>query len=129
MPFIRIDLHEGKLAEELSVISRSIHQAMVETIDVPEDDYFQVITPHAPGELLYDRHYMNIDRSEEQIFIQITMKEGRTLRKKRALFARIADLLQANAGVRPQDVMVILTENKQGNWSFGHGIAQLAAEE
>lgn len=129
MPFIRIDLHEGKLAEELSVISRSIHQAMVETIDVPEDDYFQVITPHAPGELLYDRHYMNIDRSEEQIFIQITMKEGRTLRKKRALFARIADLLQANAGVRPQDVMVILTENKQENWSFGLGIAQLAAEE
>ncbi len=128
MPFVRVDLQDGKTAEELAVLSRSIHRAMVETIDVPEDDYFQVITTHAPGELIYDRQYMGIARSEGQIFIQITMKKGRSIRQKQALFARIAELLQENAGVRPQDVMVILTENTQENWSFGNGIAQLAAE-
>ncbi|WP_136609022.1 tautomerase family protein [Paenibacillus dokdonensis] len=129
MPFVRIDLHHGKSQEELSILSRSIHQAMVETIDVPEDDYFQVITTHASGELLYDKKYMNIFRTEQQIFIQITMKEGRTTRKKKALYARIAELLEEKAGVRPQDVMIILMENMQENWSFGNGIAQLAAEE
>lgn len=128
MPFVRVDLHDGKTAEELAVLSRSIQRAMVETIDVPEDDYFQIITTHAPGELIYDRQYMGIARSERQIFIQMTMKKGRSTRQKQALFARIAELLQENAGVRPQDVMVILTENTQDNWSFGNGIAQLAAE-
>ncbi|MDR0270793.1 tautomerase family protein [Paenibacillus sp.] len=128
MPFVRIDLHQGKSREELSVISRSIHQAIMEAIDVPEDDYFQVITTHAQGELLYDTSYLGISRSEQQIFIQITMKEGRSRRQKQTLYARIAELLQANAGVRPQDIMVILTENTSENWSFGNGIAQYALE-
>ncbi|MCJ8014536.1 tautomerase family protein [Paenibacillus sp. KQZ6P-2] len=129
MPFVRIDLHEGRSKEELSVLSRSIHLAMVETIDVPEDDYFQAISTHAPGELLYDRQYMNIARSDQQIFIQITMKQGRTPRRKQALYARITELLQENAGVRPEDVMIVLTENTGENWSFGNGIAQFAVEE
>ncbi|BFH65331.1 tautomerase family protein [Paenibacillus azoreducens] len=128
MPFVRIDLQQGKSQEELSMISRSVHRAMVETIDVPEDDYFQVITAHAPGELLYDRGYLGIPRSEQQIFIQITMREGRSRRQKQALYARIADLLQADTGARPQDVMVVVTENTLENWSFGNGIAQFASE-
>ncbi|MWV47365.1 tautomerase family protein [Paenibacillus sp. HJL G12] len=128
MPFVRIDLHAGKSKEELSVISRAVHQSMVDTIDVPEDDYFQVISTHAQGELLYDRAYLNIARSDQQIFIQITMKEGRATRKKRALYARIAEQLEKNAGIRPQDIMIILTENTQDNWSFGNGIAQLATD-
>lgn len=125
MPFVRIDLRKGKSEAELSTISRSIHEAMVATIDVPEDDYFQVITQHDSGELLYDTQYLNISRSENQIFIQITLKQGRSLPKKKALYARIAELLQESAGMRPQDVMIILVENTEENWSFGNGIAQM----
>lgn len=62
------------------------------------------------------------------MFVQITMKEGRPLRKKQALYARMTELLEMNAKVRPQDVMIILTENTQENWSFGNGVAQLAPE-
>ncbi|MCM3039977.1 tautomerase family protein [Paenibacillus motobuensis] len=129
MPFVCIDLHERKSKEDLVLISRAVHQSMVDTIDIPEEDYFQTITTHAVGELLYDRKYMNIARSDQQIFIRITMKEGRTTQQKKALYARIAELLEKNAGIRPQDVMIILTENVQENWSFGNGIAQLADEE
>lgn len=129
MPFVCIDLHVGKPKEDLLIISRAVHQSMVDTIDIPEEDYFQTITTHAVGELLYDRTYMNIARADQQIFIRITMKEGRTTQQKKALYARIVELLEQNAGIRPQEVMVILTENVQENWSFGNGIAQLAAEE
>jgi len=125
MPFVRIDLGQCPSEEELAVISRSIHQAMVDTIDVPEDDYFQVITRHGARELLYDRSYLNVERSDGQIFIQITLKQGRTLAKKKALYAAIAERLQQSAGIRPQDVMIILTENTAENWSFGNGIAQM----
>lgn len=46
MPFVRMDLLKGRSNEELRRISRTVHKAMTETIDVPEDDYFQVITQH-----------------------------------------------------------------------------------
>ncbi|GIO58178.1 tautomerase family protein [Paenibacillus cineris] len=126
MPFVRIDVGQGPSEEELVIISRTIHQAMVDTIDVPEDDYFQVITRHGTGELLYDRSYLNVERSDGQLFIQITLKQGRTLVKKKALYAAIAERLQQSAGIRPEDVMIILTENTAENWSFGNGIAQMA---
>ncbi|WP_028543254.1 tautomerase family protein [Paenibacillus taiwanensis] len=126
MPFIRIDLIKGKEAEELLVISQAVHLAITETIDVPMDDYFQVITQHEPYELKYDTQYMNISRTDGLVYVQITLKEGRSLTKKKALYARIAQLLQERAGIRPADVMIILLENTVENWSFGNGIAQLA---
>lgn len=126
MPFVRIDLRQGRTDNELRSISQSIHRAMTETIDVPEDDYFQVITQHGENELFYDPHYMNINRTDELIYIQITMKEGRSVAKKRALYARIAELLHQSLGIRMQDIMIILVENTGQNWSFGNGVAQLA---
>ncbi|MCY9513807.1 tautomerase family protein [Paenibacillus apiarius] len=128
MPFVRIDLRAGKSGAELRNMSRNIHRAMIETIDVPEDDYFQVITQHGENEFFYDPNYLNIKRTEDMIYIQITMK-GRTLAKKRALYARIAERLHAAVGIRKQDVMIIVTETDVENWSFGNGIAQLAPQE
>ncbi|MFW5436415.1 tautomerase family protein [Paenibacillus apiarius] len=128
MPFVRIDLRAGKSGAELRNMSRNIHRAMIETIDVPEDDYFQVITQHGENEFFYDPNYLNINRTEDMIYIQITMK-GRTLAKKRALYARIAERLHAALGIRKQDVMIIVTETGTWNWSFGNGIAQLAPQE
>ncbi|MCG7409206.1 tautomerase family protein [Paenibacillus sp. ACRRX] len=129
MPFVRIDLIKGKEAEELLIISQAVHLALTETIDVPMDDYFQVITQHEAHEFNYDPQYMNICRTNELLYIQITLKEGRSLAKKKALYARMAELLQERTGIRPADVMIILLENTVENWSFGNGIAQLAPEK
>ncbi|HMC35390.1 MAG TPA: tautomerase family protein, partial [Myxococcales bacterium] len=45
---------------------------------------------------------------------------------KRALYARIAELVRESPGVRPEDVFVSLVEVAKENWSFGNGIAQYA---
>ncbi|CAM5213496.1 hypothetical protein BLIC30S_04277 [Bacillus licheniformis] len=81
MPFVRMDLLKGRSKEELRRISRSVHQAMTEAIDVPEDDYFQVITQHDEEEFFFDPSYMNIKRTKDLIYIHITMKE-RPIEKK-----------------------------------------------
>ena len=83
MPFVRMDLLKGRSKEELRRISRSVHQAMTEAIDVPEDDYFQVITQHDEEEFFFDPSYMNIKRTKDLIYIHITMKE-RPIEKKLA---------------------------------------------
>jgi len=57
------------------------------------------------------------------VFIQITLNTGRTLEQKKALYARIAELLAKEPGIRPEDVLINLVECAKENWSFGNGLA------
>ena len=126
MPLVRIALRKGTKPEFRSAVADSVHRAMVETIKVPEQDRFQVITEHDESGLIYDPSYLGISRSDGVVFIQITLNAGRTVELKKSLFARIAQLLRESPGVRPEDVFVNLVEVPKENWSFGNGIAQYA---
>ncbi len=126
MPLVRISLREGKPTAYRQAIADAIHRAMVETVNVPPLDRFQVITEYAPENLIYDPTYLGIDRTDDVVFIQITLNAGRTSELKKALYARIARLLAEHPGVRPQDVLINLVEVARENWSFGNGVAQYA---
>jgi 4-oxalocrotonate tautomerase len=126
MPLVRIDLRQGKTAEYRRKIGDMVYQAMLETIQMPEHDRFQVITEHSKDGLLYDPSYLGIQRTDEVVFIQITLNKGRTLEQKKALYARIAQLLSNEPGVRPEDVLINLVECAKEDWSFGNGIASYA---
>ena len=126
MPLVRIALRKGKSPEYRRAISESIHRAMVETIKIPEQDRFQIVTEHDDASLVYDPSYLGISRSDGVILVQITLSAGRTVDVRKALFARIVQLLRESPGVRPEDVFVSLVEVAKENWSFGNGIAQYA---
>lgn len=126
MPLVQISLREGKSAAYRRVIGDSVHRAMVETINVPALDRFQVITEHSPDCLIYDPTYLGIQRTGEVIFVQITLNAGRSTEQKRALYSRMTELLSKSPGVRPQDVLISLVEVARENWSFGNGQAQYA---
>lgn len=127
MPLVRIWVREGKPAAYRLAIGQSVHQAMVETINVPAADRFQVITDHPPDGMIYDAAYLGIDRTDEVVFVQITLNAGRSTGQKRALYARTTELLAESPGVRPQDVLISLVEVSRENWSFGEGEAQYAS--
>jgi phenylpyruvate tautomerase PptA (4-oxalocrotonate tautomerase family) len=59
--------------------------------------------------------------------VQITLSTGRKLVQKRKLMKRMAEILQENPGLRPQDLMINLVEVAWENWSFGNGEAQYTA--
>ena len=126
MPLVRISLQEGKPAAYRRAIGDAVHRAMVETINVPALDRFQVITEHPSEGLIYDPTYLGIERTGGIIFVQITLNAGRSTEQKRALYARAAELLAESPGVRPQDVLISLVEVARENWSFGNGEAQYA---
>lgn len=128
MPLVRISLREGQSAEYRRAIGEAVHRAMVESINVPPSDRFQIITEHPADGLIYDPAYLNIERTDRVVFIQITLNSGRTVQQKRALYAHLAELLAQNPGIRPQDVLVNLVEVLPENWSFGNGEAQYARE-
>jgi phenylpyruvate tautomerase PptA (4-oxalocrotonate tautomerase family) len=123
MPLIRIDLISGRSDAEIAAISAAVHQALNEVLDVPARDRFHVITEHAPGRLLFDAGYLDIPRTSGIVLIHIVLSSGRDEPKKRAFYARAAQLL-ADAGVRPEDATIVLSENTRGDWSFGMGRAQ-----
>ncbi len=127
MPLVRIDHSAGQPASFRTAISRGVHEAMVRTFNVPDDDHFQIIGEHAPGSaIVHAQSYLGIEYSDELVIIQITCNDTRTIDQKKALFAAIADNLAQEPGLRPQDVVINLVEVKKENWSFGNGVAQYA---
>jgi phenylpyruvate tautomerase PptA (4-oxalocrotonate tautomerase family) len=124
MPFVRISLREGKSEQYRKALGDGIHQAMVEAIEIPAQDRFQVITEHSANDLIYDPNYLGIERSGDIVLVQITLSAGRKPGQKRKLYQRIVEILGKNPGVRAQDVMVNLVETVWENWSFGNGEAQ-----
>jgi 4-oxalocrotonate tautomerase len=128
MPIVRISVREGMLPAQKEAVGEAVHQAMVETINVPAGDRFQVITEHAVGGLVYDPTYLGIGRGDGFVLIQITLNHGRTVEMKRALYKRIAERLAESPGIRKEDVMVNLVEVPKENWSFGNGEASYAKE-
>ncbi|HEY6931647.1 MAG TPA: tautomerase family protein [Thermoanaerobaculia bacterium] len=126
MPLVRVSLRAGQSPSYLSAIGESIHQAMLETINVPKDDRFQIITEHPAEGLVYDSTYLGIHRTDRIVIIQITLNLGRTVDQKRALYRAIADRLARDPGIRKEDVLVSLVEIPKENWSFGNGEASYA---
>ena len=124
MPLVRISLRQGTTPAYRKAIADAVHQAMVDAIAIPAADRFQVISEHAPGDLIYDANYLGIHRTDKVVLIQITLSAGRKPGQKRALFKRIAELLEKSPGVRKEDVVVNLVETAWENWSFGNGEAQ-----
>lgn len=125
MPFVRISLLKGKSPDYLRALADSIQRALVDTFDVPENDRFQAIHQHEPGELIIDKTYLAGPRSDDFVYISITTGRPRSPEMKNALYRRLVDLLAASPGLRPEDVMVVVSESMPADWSFGNGIAQM----
>jgi 4-oxalocrotonate tautomerase len=126
MPLVRVSLRAGKSADYKQAIGDGVYKAMLETFDVPKEDRFVVVSEHAESEFQFSRTYLDIARSDDLVIIQITANNTRTVEQKKALFARIAELLSQEPGLRKQDVFINLVEVAKENWSFGNGIAQYA---
>jgi phenylpyruvate tautomerase PptA (4-oxalocrotonate tautomerase family) len=116
-------LCQGTSPEYRKSIGDGVHQAMVDSLAVPDGDRFQVITEHPPDGMIFSRNYLGISHSEKIVFVQITLSAGRRPQQKRKLFRRIAELLAASPGVSSQDLIINLVEVAWENWSFGKGEA------
>ncbi len=124
MPLVRIDLLEGKSPEYHEQVGQTVYQALLDCFAVPKNDQFQVITEHPKDELQFDRNYLGIHRSEDCIFVQITLSTGRTVEMKQRFYKAVADGLHESLKLRREDVFISLVEVPKENWSFGNGEAQ-----
>lgn len=122
MPLVRITLARGQSPAYRSAIADGVHAALVETANVPMDDRFQVVEEVPEEGLHFSRSYLGIERKGPVVFVQVFLNLGRTVKVKKALYARIAEKLAASPGLRKEDVLVSLVEVPRENWSFGAGL-------
>jgi 4-oxalocrotonate tautomerase len=126
MPLVRIDLPASTSAQHIAAVSTSVHQAMVDTFNVPLADRFQSITRRAADELICTPEFLDVKHAGPVVFVQITCSPGRTLDAKKALYQQIVTRIADQTPFLASDVIINLVETVRENWSFGNGIAHYA---
>ena len=129
MPIVRIDLLDGKTPEYRKQLGEIVYRAMIEALGVPKDDRFEIIAEHSKDDLQFDRDYLGIHRSDDCIFLQITLNGGRAVELKQRFYKAVANGLHDKLKLRREDVFISLVEVPKENWSFGNGEAQYAASK
>ena len=124
MPLVRIDIsnHSDKGLE--SQIGDLVYAAMLESLNVPEDDKFQILTRHSVSQIVRPESYLGINYTDQLVIVQITLNKGRTTDVKKFFYAKLADLLNSKLNIRKEDILISLVEVNKENWSFGNGEMQ-----
>jgi hypothetical protein len=123
MPVTRIAIREGKTPEYKQALMDEIYEAMRETVAIKDGDRFMAITEHGDTAFGYGK-FLDIDRSDDLVQIQVFWAPGKTVDAKLAMYKRIVERLGSNPGVRPEDVLISVVETGAENWSFGNGQTQ-----
>ncbi|GAB5464559.1 tautomerase family protein [Hoeflea alexandrii] len=126
MPLVKFSVPQSLADDRLVGLRDAVHEALVATANVPEDDLFHVVHRLDPSSLILNPSFPGLERSPEAVIVEITFRMGRTETQKQALYRDIGRLAQARAAIRPQDVMVVLFENTSLDWSVGAGVAHYA---
>ncbi|WP_457279858.1 tautomerase family protein [Polaromonas sp. P5_D5] len=121
MPFVRTSVHHSTSPEQRQGIVDGIHQALVDSIGMPEDELFNSVSSYDAQQFFFNRSFNGMARSEQPVVVEITMRRGRSDAMKRALYAAIARNLKTNAGVAADDVFIFMHENDYSDWSVGGG--------
>ena len=123
MPVTRIAIREGKTPEYKQALMDEIYEAMRETVAIKDGDRFMAITEHTRDEFAYGS-FLGIERSDDLVQIQVFWAPGKTVDAKLAMYKRIVERVGDKLGVRPEDVLISVTETAAENWSFGNGETQ-----
>jgi phenylpyruvate tautomerase PptA (4-oxalocrotonate tautomerase family) len=129
MPLVRIALIQGKSPEYIRAISDGVHRGLMDAFGAPADDRFQLIHQHGRDEFIYDSTYLGLHRTDDLVVINIIAGNWRDTAQKKALYRAITDNLVADPGLRPEDVLIVLSPNARDEWSFGNGLASYVQDD
>src|SRR6516164_290332 len=117
MPLAKIHVLEGRYDQNrIAKVSGAIQSALMNTLRVPPEDFYQLHTPSFVG-----MHY-----TDDLIILDLTFIQGRPKETRLALLKDINTRVAAAADMSPDDMMINLYEIPGENISFGQGEAQRA---
>jgi phenylpyruvate tautomerase PptA (4-oxalocrotonate tautomerase family) len=127
MPVAKIHVLEGQYDEvRLGKVSRAVQDALMSTLGIPPDDFFQIIHILPRGQFLHTPSFLGLKYSDGLILLEISFISGRPKEKRLALLKALNDAVVAAAGVSADDLLIMFYEIPGENVSFGRGLAQRA---
>jgi len=117
MPMVQVDLRRELFEEKGTAISQAIHAGLIEGLDMPPGDLFQVFRPHGDGELVFPPDFGGADR-RDLVLVRITMVHMFPVDAKRAMYTALVRHLEA-AGVRHDDILICVVEVGFEDWYSG----------
>jgi phenylpyruvate tautomerase PptA (4-oxalocrotonate tautomerase family) len=88
---------------------------MVDALEIPEDERFELIHEQAPENVLHAPIFFGVQRSDRSVFIQIFINI-RPLAQKQALYGAIVKNLTREPGLRREDIFIGVVEVAPENW-------------
>ena len=123
MPLVRIDVVEGREPAQLRRLADVVQEVLEEVFAAPPRDRYQVVDEHPASHLILADTGLGFDRTDDRVLVQV-FQQGRSEQQKKALYARLAERLEAECAVAPTDLVVSIAANGREDWSFGLGRAQ-----
>ncbi len=122
MPVFHAYIPAKKLtSDEKKGLADALNLALHEALGTPMDDRFIVISEHGEDELFIHPTFPQLERSDRRIIVTVTFGEGRTVEKKRKLAELITRYAVEKAGLREDDVCIMMYGLPLENMSFGGG--------
>ena len=127
MPVAKIHVLEGRYDKaRLGEVSRAVQNALISALDIPTEDFFQIIHVLPRGQFLHTPSFLGLNYSNDLIVLEITFISGRPKEKRLRLLKALNEAVVSAAGIAPDDLLITLYETPGENISFGRGLAQRA---
>ena len=127
MPLAKIHVLEGHYDQSrIEKISSAIQSALMNTLRVPPDDFYQLIFEVPKNRFLHTPSFVGMHYSDDLIILEVSFIQGRAKETRLALLKDINTRVAAAAGISPDDMLIALYEAPGENFSFGQGEAQRA---
>jgi hypothetical protein len=127
MPVATIHVLEGQYDDaRLAKVSSAVQKGLISALDIPPDDFFQIIHVLPRGRFPHTRSFLGLKYSDDLILLEITFISGRSREKRLGLLKALNDQVAAAVGISADDLMIMLYEVPGENISFGRGLAQRA---
>lgn len=124
MPFVKVNLLEGRSARERDAIADAIQAALMSTLEVSDANRYQLLNEYDRGSLRPTSGYLGPAYSDHLLIVEITIREGDGDEPKQALLAEINRNLVAAGLAGADDVYVLIAEIAGADVSFGAGLTQ-----
>ncbi len=116
MPVVKISVIEGRTQEEKHAVMTAIHQALIKSFKIPENERNIRIEEYKK-----ENYILPPVRSEKYTLVEITAFSGRSIDAKRLLYRSIIENLKT-LGIDAMDIFIIIYEEPLENWGIRGGI-------
>lgn len=115
MPLITLTMQAGRNAAQKKALLDGVHNALVSSFGIPENDRLQFINEVAPDN-------WDMEQTPYEIIVEVKAFAGRSRETKRTLYKNIVENL-SDCNLAPESVFIIVNDIPTENWGLRGGQA------